>query len=72
MSTEISPYDQLLKKAQQMGRHKTKRAAVTAALKAYVEKCERMRIVERFGKVDYYEDYDYKAARNRKRLKVLS
>ena len=46
--------------------HKTKKAAVTAALKEYVQHHRQLRIFDLVGKVEYDEDYDYKKLRHRK------
>jgi Arc/MetJ family transcription regulator len=58
----------LIDEARRVGRHKTPKAAITAALKEYVKKRKRLRILELRGKIDYDPDYDYKAARSRKAL----
>jgi Arc/MetJ family transcription regulator len=65
MSTNLALDDKLIDKARRVGKHKTKKAAVTAALEEYVSRHEQMRITELFGKIDYREDYDYKALRRR-------
>ena len=53
----------LLEEAMKLGGHRTKRAAVTEALREYVERRNQLRILELFGTVEYDEDYDYKAQR---------
>jgi Arc/MetJ family transcription regulator len=57
--------DQLLAKAQELGGHKTTHDAISEALKEYVRIREQRRIAELFGKIEYDEDYDYKAQRRR-------
>jgi hypothetical protein len=47
--------------------HKTKKDAVTAALKEYVQHRKQLEILELAGTVEFDRDYDYKAARRRKR-----
>jgi Arc/MetJ family transcription regulator len=42
---------------------KTKREAVDLALREYVDNRNRKRLSELTGKIDYYDDYDYKALR---------
>ena len=66
MATNLALDDALIERAKSVGGHKTKRAAVSAALKEYVGRHERLRIQELFGAVDYDPDYDYKATRHRK------
>lgn len=58
--------DDLVAEAKKLGRHRTKKDAVRAALDEYVRKRSRMRVIELFGKIDYDEKYDYKQERNRK------
>lgn len=55
--------DALLKEAQIIGGHKTKKATVTEALKEYIRKRKQMEVVELFGTIDY--DYNYKEGRDR-------
>ena len=49
-----------------MGGHKTKKEAVTAALAEYVRARRRGRILQWVGRVEYFDDYDYKATRRRR------
>jgi putative antitoxin of VapBC-like toxin-antitoxin system len=67
MPTNLAIDDALIEEAKQVGKHKTKKEAVTAALKEYIAHRKRLGIVELFGKVDYYPDYDYKELRRKKR-----
>ena len=69
MATNLALDDQLIADAVKLGKHKTKREAVTAALEEYVKKQRRKGILDLIGKVDYYEDYDYKALRKGKKQK---
>ena len=39
--------------------------AVTMALREYIKSKKRLRILDMFGKVDFWPGYDYKAARRR-------
>ena len=45
---------------------KSKHEAVNAALSELLKKKKRMELVEMFGKVEYYPDYDYKKLRTRR------
>ena len=64
--TKNASIDDLAAEAQKLGRHRTKKEAVRAALDEYVRKRNKMRVIELFGKIDYDETYDYKQERNRK------
>lgn len=66
MATNLALDDQLIEAARIVGEHKTKKAAVTAALREYVGRHERLRVTEVFGQIDYDPDHDYKVARRRK------
>jgi hypothetical protein len=59
--------DELIEKAQRLGCHKTKRAAVTAALSEYISHRERLKLLALFGTLDFDRRYDHKAGRRRKR-----
>jgi len=67
MATNLAIDDQLITEAKKLGRHKTKKDAVNAALDEYVRRRKQQRIVSLFGTIDYYENYDYKRERKRKR-----
>ena len=64
MPTNLAINDELIEKARQVGHHKTKKAAVTEALKEYIQKREQMKIRELFGSIEYDKDYDYKKQRS--------
>ena len=66
MATNLAIDDDLLKEAQKIGNHKTKKETVTQALSEYIQRRKNMEIIELFGKIDYDDDYDYKKARTRK------
>lgn len=53
----------LLREAQELGRFKTKKAAVNEALAEYVRIRKQRRITELFGKIDFDPNYDYKRER---------
>jgi hypothetical protein len=61
MPTYLTLSDELIEEAVRAGHHRTKKEAVTAALKEYVQTRKRQEILSWVGKVDYYDDYDLKA-----------
>lgn len=63
MSTNLALDDKLIIGAMRIGRHKTKKEAVTAALQEYIRRREQLRILELFGRIEYDPDFDYKAFR---------
>jgi len=65
MSAKLPIDDRLVEEARQAGRHATGEEAVRCALEEYVARRRRRQIVELFGKVNYEDDYDYKAERRR-------
>ena len=65
VATNLDIDQNLLKEAVTVGRHRSKKAAVTEALQEYVARHKQRRIVELFGTVDYSEDYDYRKRRKR-------
>lgn len=66
MATNLALDDKLIEAAKEIGHHRTKKEAVTAALEEYVRRRERQRIIEAFGTVDFDPSYDYKANRRRR------
>jgi Arc/MetJ family transcription regulator len=63
MATNLQIDDKLITKAQRLGKHRTKRAAVTKALQDYIGRLEQEKILLLFGSIDYDSDYDYKKQR---------
>jgi hypothetical protein len=65
MPTNLAIDDSLLEEAKNIGKHKTKKAAVTEALQEYIQRRKQLEIVEVFGTVDYDKSYDYKQQRKK-------
>lgn len=66
MATNLALDDELIEQAVRLGGHRTKREAVTAALREYIRARRRGDWSELVGKVEYFDDYDYKSARRPK------
>jgi Arc/MetJ family transcription regulator len=67
MPTNLALDDRLIAQAVAAGKHKSKKDAVTAALKEYVKSRQRRQILSLTGKVEYWDDYDHKQLRRSKR-----
>jgi Arc/MetJ family transcription regulator len=65
MATNLSLDPKLLEKALEVSGEKTKKAAVTQALKEFISRREQRRILELFGKLEWDEGYNYKKERSR-------
>ena len=65
MVTSLQIDDSLINEVVKIGKHKTKKEAITQALKNYLHQMEQIKILNLFGKIDYDGDYDYKAQRKR-------
>jgi Arc/MetJ family transcription regulator len=65
MATNLALDDRLIEQARTLGRHKSKKDAVTAALRQYVRLGRAGELVDMAGKVEYFDSYDYKVARKR-------
>ena len=65
MATNLSIDPDLLERALAVSGEKTKRAAVTKALKEFIARREQRRLLELFGSLDWDIEYDYKAERSR-------
>lgn len=66
MATNLQIDDRLIQEAVDLGKHRTKKAAVTEALSEYVRHRRQERILSLFGTIDYDPEYDYKKHRTRK------
>lgn len=66
MPTNLAIDDRLILEAQRIGKHKTKKSAVTEALREYIQRRQQLKVKELFGTIDYVAGYDAKAARSRK------
>ena len=64
MATNLQIDDKLIRTAVKLGRHKTKKAAVTNALIEYIDHLKQEKILSMFGTVDYDPEYDYKQQRS--------
>jgi Arc/MetJ family transcription regulator len=67
MPTNLAIDDRLIAEAQKLGRHRTKKEAVTAALDEYVQHRKQQRILSLFGTIEYNLGYDYKRERRKRR-----
>ena len=66
MPTNLAIEDNLIIEAKKIGNHKTKKSAVTEALKEYIRRRKQSEIKKMFGRVEFDKDYDYKASRKRR------
>ena len=67
MPTNLAIDDSLITEAQKLGRHRTKKDAVTAALDEYIRRRKQQDVLPLFGTIEYESGYDYKKERSRKR-----
>ena len=65
MATNLALDDSLIAQAQKVGYHKTKKDAVTTALKEYIARKKQVEVIDLFGKIEFDKRYDYKKARTR-------
>ena len=65
MATNLSIDPRLLEKAVQVSGQKTKKAAVTLALREFIARREQVRLRKLFGKLRWNPDFNYKAERSR-------
>lgn len=66
MATNLQIDDALITKAVRLGKHRTKKAAVTQALVDYIHHLEQEKIGSLFGAIQYDATYDYKKQRTRR------
>jgi Arc/MetJ family transcription regulator len=65
MATNLSLDPELLEKALEVSGEKTKKAAVTKALREFISRREQRHILELFGTMEWDEKYNYKKERSR-------
>jgi Arc/MetJ family transcription regulator len=68
MATNLALDDRLIDEAKYMGNHATKREAVTAALREYIDRRKQLDILKLAGTIDYDPSYDYKKMRQLDRI----
>ena len=66
MATNLAIDPGLIERALVVSGEKTKKAAVTKALREFIARREQRQLVDLFGKVDWDPTYDHKAGRSRK------
>ena len=66
MPTNLAIDDRLIAEAQKLGRHRTKKETVNAALEEYVQRRKQQRILSLFGTIDFNPNYDYKRERGKR------
>jgi len=66
LATNLAIDPELIERALSVSGEKTKKAAVTKALREFIARREQRRLIDLFGKVDWDTGYDYKAERSRK------
>ena len=66
MATNLALDPELLDRALAVSGEKSKKAAVTKALKEFIARREQRRLAELFGTLEWDLRYDYKAGRSRR------
>ena len=70
MATNLALDDKLIDEARRIGGHTTKKDAVTAALAEYIQRRKQLEILKAFGTIEFDPAWDYKAMRNRDRIRI--
>ena len=65
MATNLSIDPKLLERTLELSGERTKKAAVSKALREFIARREQKQLIELFGKLDWNTDYDYKVERSR-------
>ncbi len=66
MPTNLAIDDKLIEEALILGGHRTKKAAVSEALKEYIQRHKQTQMLNHFGTIDYDPNYNYKKQRRKK------
>jgi Arc/MetJ family transcription regulator len=67
MPTNLAIDDSLIEQAQKLGRHRSKKDAVNAALDEYIRRRKQVALLPLFGTIEYDSAYDHKRERAKKR-----
>ncbi len=67
MPTNLAIDDGLIAQAKKLGRHRTKKDTVNAALDEYIRRRTQAALIPLFGNIEYDSRYDYKRERTKKR-----
>lgn len=65
MATNLAIDPKLIERALEISGERTKKAAVTQALKEYIARREQKCLAELFGSLEWDAEYDYKSERSR-------
>jgi hypothetical protein len=63
VATSLNINDALLKEALALDDQTTVDALVDTALREYIQRRKRLKVLDLFGTIDYNQDYDYKQQR---------
>jgi len=63
MATNLAIDEELLKEAQKVGNHKTKKETVNEALKEYIQRKKQKKIIELCHTIEWDPKYNYKKER---------
>ena len=63
MVTNLTIDNSLIEEAKKLGKHCTKKGAVTEALQEYIQRRKQSEIFDIFNMIYYGKDYDYKKQR---------
>ncbi len=66
MATNLAIDDRLIEEAKLVGKHTTKKGAVTEALIEYIQRRKQSEILRIFHSIEYDQEYDYKKQRAKK------
>jgi hypothetical protein len=66
MATNLAVDDRLIEEAKLVGKHTTKKGAVTEALIEYIQRRKQSEILRIFHSIEYDQEYDYKKQRAKK------
>jgi Arc/MetJ family transcription regulator len=67
MATNLAIDDRLIEQARRVGKHRTKKDAVTVALQEYIKLQRRRGLLALEGQIDFWPGYDSKDLRSKRR-----
>ena len=66
MPTNLKLNDKLIEETVRLGHFKSKQEAVNRALAEFVQRQQRLRILDLAGKIEFHREWDYKKMRRKR------
>jgi hypothetical protein len=66
MPTNLPIHEEMIEEAMRLGGHRTRKDALNAALREYIQRRRQTKILELFGTIEFDRGYRWKTQRHRR------